>query len=387
MTAANKGLLGAGQKDVLIRVAGAGLLALAGGCTLAPARALGCLLVANFFFVSVSLGALVFIAAQYLSSAGWSVVFRRVPEAMTAYLPAGAVLTAVLLASARILYPWAAPGAAAALGAKAAYLGVWSAAARAAVYWAVWLFFARRLVSLSREQDSSGGAGTTLRAKALSVGFLLCFGATFTLGSVDWLMSLEPKWESTIYPWYIFAGAFEAALAAIIVLVVALRRRGLLTEVNEHHLHDLGKYLFAFSVFWAYLWFSQFLLIWYSNLPEETTFFARRLGGAWGGLFWLMPIVNFAIPFALLLPASRKKREGFLLWAAGLLLAGHWLDLYVLVMPPVLGPRPAFGLLELLAFAGLAAAFLLLFDLAFREAAPVPARDPYLEESVHFEGA
>jgi Ni/Fe-hydrogenase subunit HybB-like protein len=200
-------------------------------------------------------------------------------------------------------------------------------------------------------------------------------------------MSLEPKWYSTIYPWYVFAGAFEAGIAGLVVLLMLLRKRGILTEVNEHHLHNLGKLLFAFSVFWAYLWFSQYLLIWYSNIPEETTFYVRRLSsGAWASLFWLNLVANFGVPFALLLAVSRKKKESLLLGAGVLLLAGHWLDLYMLVMPPVLGASPRLGLLEVLIFAGLAAVYLFLFDRSFAAADPLPVGDPYLQESLHFEG-
>ena len=374
------------QAAALIKTAVAAAVLFAVGAWLSPGRAGAGLLLANVYFVSLALSALVFVAVQNLTSAGWSVLFRRVPEAMTAYLPAGAAATAAIALGARFIYPWAAPDAAAALGGKAVYLNVGMFAARAAVCWAVWLFFARRLVGLSRGQDQSGGVGATRLAAAASAACVVAFAPTFTVASVDWMMSLEPKWTSTLYPWYVFAGTFEGGLAALVALVVLLRRRGAFAQLNEHHLHDLGKYLFAFSCFWAYLWFCQYLLIWYSNIPEETTHFVLRMTPGWQPLFCLNPIVNFVLPFALLLPAKRKKKERTLLAGAGLILAGRALDLYMLIMPPVLGTHPSLGLSEPAAFVGLGALFLLAFDRAFASAAAEPVHDPYLEESRHFAG-
>ena len=381
-----KRLLSAPQAAALTKTAMAAAALFAVGAWLSPERAGAGLLLANFYFISLALAALVFIAIQNLTAAGWPVVLRRVPEAMTAYLPAGAAATAAIALGARFVYPWAAPGAAEALGGKAAYLNVEMFALRAAIIWGAWLFFARRLVGLSRGQDHTGGLGVTRLAVGASAGCVIAFALTFTVASVDWLMSLEPKWTSTLYPWYVFSGTFVGGLAALTMLAVLLRRRGLFASVNEHHLHELGKYVFAFSCFWAYLWFCQYLLIWYANIPDETTHFVLRLTPGWRYLFFLNPIINFVLPFALLLPAKRKRRERTLLMGAAVVLAGRALDLYMLIMPPVLGSRPSLGLAEPAAFVGLAAVFLLAFDRAFASAAPEPVRDPYVEESRHFSG-
>jgi len=379
-------LLTPAESSALLKIAAAAAVLYAVGAKLSPERAGAGLLLANFYFVALALSAFVFIAIHNLASAGWPVLFRRVPEAMLSYLPAGAAITAALVLGARWVYPWAAPGAAEELGAKAAYLNPAMFAARAAAIWLVWLLLARALVGASRAQDAKGGAESVSRAKLLSAVGLVALGPTFTVASVDWLMSMEPHWTSTLYPWYVFAGAFEGGLAALAVLLVVLRRRGFLAKLNEHHLHDLGKYLFAFSCFWAYEWFCQYLLIWYSNIPEETTHYILRSTPGWTPLFWLNPVVNFIVPFFLLLPAKRKKREGTLLLGAALLLAGRALDLYLLIMPAAIGPRPGLGLAEPAAFVLLGALFVLLFDRAFAQAAPEPARDPYLEESRHFAG-
>ena len=355
------------------------------GAWLSPARGSAGLLLANFYFTGAALAALVFVAVQNVSSAGWPALLRRVPESMAAYLPAGAAATVLLLFGTRFLYPWAAPDGAASLGAKAAYLSVGWFGARSFVSWAVWLGFAKVLIGLSRGQDATGDVGATRRAVPISAAFLIAFALTFTMSSVDWLMSLEPKWVSTLYPWLMFSGIFETGLAVLIVLAVLLHRRGLFARLNEHHRHDLGKYLFAFSCFWAYLWFCQYLLIWYSNIPDETTHYVLRSSPAWAPLFWLNPIVNFVLPFGLLLPARRKKREGTLLAGAAVILAGRALDLYLLIEPS-LGSRPGLGLAEPAAFVAAAGVFVLLFDRAFAAAAPEPARDPYIEESRTFSG-
>jgi hypothetical protein len=378
-------LLTRSEAAALTKITAAAAAAFAIDAWFVPARAGAGLLLANFYFTSIALGALVFIAVQNVSSAGWPALLRRVPEAMTAYLPVGAAATALLALGARFLYPWAAPGAAAALGGKAAYLNVGWFSARSAVSWAVWLVFARLLVGLSRGQDASGDVGATRRAVGVSAAFLVAFALTFTISSVDWMMSLEPKWSSTLYPWLLFSGLFETGLAALVALVVVLRRRGLFARLNEHHRHDLGKYLFAFSCFWAYLWFCQYLLIWYSNIPDETMHYVLRSSPGWTLLFWLNPIANFILPFWLLLPARRKKREDVLLAAAAVILAGRALDLYLLVEPS-LGPRPGLGLAEPAAFVAAAGLFVLLFDRAFAAAPAEPARDPYIEESRSFSG-
>jgi len=381
-----RGLLSDWEKRGLKGLLGLGILCFAASLYLGPSRALADPLIGNFYFVSLSLAAACFIAIQYLSSAGWSVVLRRVPEAMTAYLPVGAAVTGVLILAGARLYPWAQPelvAADAALQSKAAYLNLPFFAVRAAIYFAAWSFLIRRLLANSRSQDETGGLEFTRRNRSVSAVYLLVFAFTFTLASIDWTMSLEPHWYSTIYPWFLFAGAFVYALAVMALLVVAVRRRGIVPQISEHHLHDLGKYLFAFSVFWAYLWFSQYLLIWYSNIPEETTFYVRRLAPGWIELFWLNPVVNFATPFFLLLKIRQKRSGRMLLLAGAALAAGHWLNLYLLVMPAVDGAHPLPGPLDIGIFLGFAAVFLLRFDRSLNSAAPVPLRDPLFEESLH----
>ena len=370
-------------RAVLKAVALLSAAAFAAGLRLAPQGAWGSLLLADVFLLSLALAGAVFVALNYLSSSGWATLFRRVPEAMTGALLAGAALTAVLLLGTRTLYPWAGPEAAAdpVLAGKAAWLNRPFFSLRAAAYLALWIALARTLVRRSRLQDASKDPALTARNVGQSALFLVVFAATFTLATIDWLMSLEPRWFSTIYPWYVFSGLFVSGIAGLTALLIALRRRGAYPELNRHHLHDLGKYLFAFSVFWAYLWFSQFLLIWYSNIPEETVHYVLRLSPGWRVLFWLNPLANFAVPFFVLLTVKRKSSERILLAACAVILAGHVLDLHMLIMPSIPGPRPLW--LEADVLAGAAALFLLSFDADFARAGAVPSADPYLSESLH----
>jgi len=342
------------------------------------------LLWANVFFLSLSLGAAVFVAIQNLSSAGWPVAFRRVPEAMTAYLPVGAALTLLLLVGGRGAFPWAAPDAPRFPGAS--YLGLRLLAARTAVFFACWIYFARRLSASFRRRGDAADPAAARPAVRSSAAFLVVFAVTFSLFTVDWLMALEPGWTSTVYPWFVFSGLFEGGMAAMTLLILGLRRRGAYLELNEHHLHNLGKYLFAFSVFWAYLWFCQYLLIWYANIPEETVHYALRTSPAWSPLFWLNPVVNFAAPFALLLSVRGKKSPAVLAGACWVILAGHALDLYLLVMPPLMGGKSLPEISQIVLFVAAGGAFLTMFKRAWAKAPPMPLRDPYLEESLHFDG-
>ncbi|MBI5201342.1 MAG: hypothetical protein HY925_07125 [Elusimicrobia bacterium] len=383
-----RSLLEPGERSALAAAAAVSAAVFLLGLKLSPARAWTDLLLFNVYFLGPSAAALAFIAIQYVAGAGWPTLFRRVPEAMTAYLVPGAALIAALLAGSHQLYHWAHAEAIehdAVLRAKAGWLNLNGWTVRSALALGLWWAFGRAIVLNSRRQDVSGDAALTLRNRGLSAAFLVAYGITFTFASIDWVMSLEPHWYSTMFPWYLFGGCFVQAIAGITLLTLALRRRGLFEELNAHHLHDLGKYLFAFSVFWAYLWFSQFLLIWYSNIPEESAYYAARLSRSWMTLQAANLVLNFVAPFVLLLRASAKKRPGLLAAAALVICAGRALDLYIMTVPALgTGARPHW--LEPAVGLGLGALFLLAFDRAFGAAGPVPVKDPYLVESLHHHG-
>lgn len=368
-------------------LAAAGGAALALGFLVAPDRAWMNLLLASFALVGLGLAGLFFVAFEYVTGAGWSVAFRRVPEAMTALLPAGALGLAAVFLLHPSIYPWTAP-VAGKIEAVAHFKHWWLSRPffllRAAIYLAIWIVLGRAIVRTSRRQDQDGALDHTRRNARLSAIFLVLAGFTVWLASYDWIMSLEPDWSSTIFGVYHFAGMFTSGLAVIILLVIWLSKRGPLHDVvNPAHLQDLGTLLFAFSTFWAYIWFSQYMLIWYANIPEETVYFTRRMHGIWATLFLMNLLLNWAVPFLALLPRRHKRDPAILGKVALVVLAGRWLDLYLSIFPPFTPARPLFGVWELGALAAVAGGSLLLFHRAFCRASPVPLRDPLLAESVH----
>ncbi len=348
----------------------------------APTRTWANLLLVSYYLLGTALAGLVFIALQYVSGAGWSAALRRVPEAMTSVLPYGVAGIILVLLFRSTIYPWV-HGAHDATGFRRAWLNFPFFAGRSLVYAGVWLLFTWLIIHSSRRQDHDADLAHTRRNVRYSAAFLVLFAITFWLASFDWIMSLEPRWASTIFGIYNFAGLFSSGLAAIIVLAIVLQRFGPLDGVlSSAHLHDLGKLLFAFSTFWMYIWFSQFMLIWYANIPQEAVYYVRRMQGAWMPLFLLNMVLNWAIPFLVLLPAKAKKNLGVLLKVAVTVLLGRWLDLYLMVLPPLGGTRPEISAWEIGPAMGMVGLFGLVFFNGMRKASVVPVNDPYLAESL-----
>jgi len=383
MDAAERSFWSARVARTLRAAAGVGLLLTAAGWLLAPARTAAGVLVAAQLLLGLGLGGLVFVAFAYVSKAGWSVALRRVPEAFAGLLPLGAAATALALAGAPVLYEWMGDHHDALLEHKAPWLNAPGFFARAAVFLALWLGFGAAIRRVSRAQDESGDPRLTGRNVVLSTLFLATLMITFSLASFDWIMSIEAHWFSTVFAIYCFSGLFLAALAAITLAAVAAERRGLLPALRADHLHDLGKLTFGFATFWAYIWFCQYMLIWYTNIPEEASYYAVRFGGAWGPLMYANIAVNWLVPFLLLLPRDAKRDRDAMVRVAVLLLAGRVLDLVLLVQPGLLdGPR--FGVWELGPLAAVAAVAALALPRIFRRAPAVPERDPMLAESLHY---
>lgn len=364
-----------------------GAVAAIAGFFLAPQRIWPGLLLASYALVCLGLAGLFFVALQYVTGASWSVAIRRVPEAMSAALPVGAIGMLLVLLARPSLYPWRGGH----LGPAEGYLGfkqVWLSEpfflARALFYLVLWLVFRALLLRTSRRQDSTGAFTETQRNIRLGTAFVVLFGISFWLASYDWVMSLEPEWYSTIFGVYNFAGLFESGLAAIAFLVVWLRSSALRHTVTRDHLQDLSTLLFAFATFWMYIWFSQYMLIWYANLPEETSYFIRRVHGLWGALFVFNVVLNWAVPFLVLLPRANKRNPRVLAATAVVVLVGRALDLYFMILPPFAGARPVLGLWELGILSGVVGLFGLTVLRALRQAPLVPIGDPYLGESLHY---
>ncbi len=380
----------AGATRGLKIAAGLGAAALFASMVLGPAhqqRAWANLLLASFGLLGFALAGLFFVAVTYLSGATWSVVLRRVPEALARLVPVGGAALLAVLVLKPSLYPWAYPSPDLA-EVMHGFKGVWLSRpfflARSAVYLILWSVFALALVRNSRRQDEDHNFSHTTRNIRLSAGFTVVFAATFWLASFDWIMSLEPRWYSTIFGIYNFAGIFSSGLAVIVVLVAWLSARGPLRGfIQEAHLHDLGKLLFAFSCFWMYIWFSQYMLIWYANIAEETSYFVTRMQGAWKPLFILNMLLNWGIPFGVLLHRGAKRSAKVLTIVALIILAGRWLDLYLMILPPFSFRQAVFGLPEAGAILLLAGGLGLAVVRALQAAPVLPLGDPRLEESLH----
>jgi hypothetical protein len=311
-----------------------------------PAEGWSGILTAALFGIMLALGGALFVAIQAAASARWWLPYGSVPLTLARTLPAPAVaLASCFLFGLEPLYSWARPGAAAAselLQKKEAWLNAPLFLARAAVIVGLWLSLIgalhQRFAAFARDASAANGQ----RLGRAGVAFLIVYAVTQSVAAWDWSMSLEPEWFSTMYAVYVFAGTFLAGIAAVTLLTLMLERAGLLTPPLEPQArHDLGKLLFGFATFWAYIWFCQYMLIWYANLPEETGHYAARLSRGWSMLFYLNPILSWVAPFVILLSAGAKRHAPTLAQVAIVVLLGRWLDCYLLVAPAA-GPAPAF---------------------------------------------
>jgi len=360
-----------------------GLAAAVYGVIANPERAWPNLLVDGFYVTSLGVSAMFFLAAQRATGARWSASLRRIPEAFMPVLPVAFFLIMALFFGRHFLYVWSRPGAMAGgpmFAGRAQYLQPAWVYTRMFIVFAAWFFFAWMFRKTSLEQDRQPDQGLVLHKKLTryAVMFVPVFAFTLTIGAFDWLISADPRWFSTMYAVYVFAGTFVQGIAAVTLAVVLLKERGLMQDsVSNHQLHDLGKLLFAFSTFWAYIWVCQYLLIWYGNIPEEVTHYVSRTNGPWLYLFALNLIANWVVPFLVLLSVRAKCTTKVLKAITVLILCGRWLDLYLLVTPSV-WTAPKFGFLEIAIAAGYLSLLFLVFVRSVSSAPLVPAHDPIL---------
>jgi len=353
-----------------------GGLSLVAGFLLTPQRTWLNVLLASNFLIGLGLGGLLLVALHYVTGARWSLPLLRLPEAMTAVLPVASVgLIAVLLCC-----PWLYAAPASADVSESPLHRLWLNRAfflaRSLVYIAIWIAFAEAIVGNSRRQDKDRDRGRTEKNLRLSALFLVVFGITCWLSSTDWLMALERNWASTIFGVYNFSGLFLSALAFEVILVIWLKRqRSMQGVVNANHLHDLGTLLFGMSCFWMYTWYCQYMLIWFVNNPEETTYLRVRWRGAWPVWMFLDLALNWAIPFVVLLFRSAKRTPWLLGTVALLVLAGRWVDLSFMILPTQEDAYQQPGLLEGGLLLGTVGIFLLVVYRGLRKAPLVPLHE------------
>jgi len=348
-------------------------------------------LVSFLFFLSLALGALFFVLIQYATQGGWGIVLRRIGETTFATLPVLAALFLPVYFGLHDLYEWSHADAVehdALLRWKAPFLNVPFFLIRAALYFGLWSFIAILYYRGSSGQDVTGDPGVSARLRRFAGPAIIVLALTQTFASIDWIMSLTPHWYSTMFGVYFFAGSFVGFIALLSVVVVATRGAGLLdTVISADHLQDVGKFLFAFTAFWAYISFSQFFLMWYGNLPEETIFYKARMEGSWMQVSVLLLAGHFVAPFFYLMGRSVKRNGATLAVGGAWLLIMHFVDLYWQVMPTLHPEGLSPSLLDVAALVTVGGCFVATASWLMRRHALVPLRDPRLAESLAFENA
>lgn len=347
-------------------------------------------LVAVLFWLTFAIGSLFFVLVHHATKAGWGIVVRRLAENVAATIPLLFVLFALpVFFGMRDLYHWADPEAVAhdhILQGKQAYLNPGFFWLRAILYFALWSGLALWFRGTSRRQDATGDQELSRRMIRASYPALIVFALSVTFAAFDWIMSLDPHWYSTIFGVVFFAGCVICAFAGLTVLALALTRSGYLRHsITVEHFHDLGKLLFTFMIFWSYTSFSQFFLIWYGNIPEETVWFLERLQGGWKPLTIALALGHFGLPFLFLVQRTVKRSRTLLLLGASWMLLVHLLDLHWQVMPALHGGGPGFLMAELAALVGVGGVMLAALGWLLVGAPLVPVRDPRLLESLAFE--
>ena len=383
------GLLGVGILSVII-----GFFIYGMGDEEGKTRFWATLLQNSVYFLLVVNAAMFFICATTLALGAWQMSFRRVTEAISvAVIPVGIITFIILMClvfgKQHHIYHWLTPEGDRVLEGKSGFLNPTFFTVYTTLTVALWIILGMKMRSLSRSLDNNPIQSVeegrsyiyknTVWASLYIVWFALTVASTVPW---LWLMSINAHWYSTMYSWYTFASSFVAGIALITLFVIYLKNKGYLEVVNEEHLHDLGKFMFAFSIFWTYLWFSQFMLIWYANIPEETIYFQPRVHGVYKGIFWLNFIINFLAPILILMRRSSKRNYTTVTFMAVLLLFGHWLDFYQMVFA---GPFSEHVTMNLFDF-GVAAGFVgLIMFVTGNELAKRPlfaSNHPFFKETI-----
>lgn len=346
--------------------------------------------VAALFFMLISLGVLTFYAIQHAAQAGWSPVLFRVMEAITSYLVPGAIIVYVILVLSGLhfnhLFVWMDPEVVkhdALIQGKSGYLNVPFFLIRAAIFMGGWIAYRHFTRKNSLLMDQTNDATYYKKNFKLSAGYLAFFLVSESMMSWDWIMSVDPHWYSTLFGWYVFASFFVSGITVIALVTLYLKSRGYLEYVSDSHMHDLAKFMFGISVFWTYLWFSQFMLIWYANIPEEVTYFKTRIED-YNLPFFGMVVMNFIFPFLILINTDFKRVPWIISMAGIVILCGHYLDFHNMIYPATVGDQWFIGVSELSSIAFFAGLFIFVVFTTLAKESLVPEGNPLIEESKHF---
>nr|WP_315173633.1 quinol:cytochrome C oxidoreductase [uncultured Flavobacterium sp.] len=346
--------------------------------------------VACIFFMLLSLGTLAFYAIQQVAQAGWSPVLFRVMQGITAYLPVGSIIFFIILVLCGLhfnhLFIWLDPEVVAhdkIIQTKAGYLNFPFWIIRAGIFllgWNAYRYFSRKNCLAQDESDDNTFYKKNFK---MSAGFLVFFIVTESIMSWDWIMSIDPHWFSTLFGWYVFASFFVSGITMICMITLYLKSKGYLEHVNTSHIHDLAKFMFGISVFWTYLWFSQFMLIWYANIPEEVTYFVTRIQD-FNLPFFGAVAMNFLFPVLILINTDFKRITWVLVMAGTVILFGHYIDFFNMIMPGTVGDQWFIGVPEISSILFFLGLFIYVVFTALTKAPLLPKRNPFIEESKHF---
>jgi hypothetical protein len=346
--------------------------------------------VACIFFMLISLGVLAFYAIQQVAQAGWSPVLFRVMQGITAYLPVGSIIFFVFLILCGFhfnhLFIWLDPEVVAAdkiIANKSGYLNFPFWIIRATIFllgWNAYRYFSRKNCLAQDEANDNSFYKKNFNISAI---FLVFFIVTESIMSWDWIMSIDPHWSSTLFGWYVFASFFVSGITTICLISLYLKSKGYLEYVNSSHIHDLAKFMFGFSVFWTYLWFSQFMLIWYANIPEEVTYFVTRIE-LYNLPFFGAVVMNFLFPILILINTDFKRITWILVMAGTVILLGHYVDFFNMIMPSAVGDQWFIGIVEIGSVFFFLGLFIFVVFTALTKAPLLPKRNPFIEESKHF---
>ena len=353
------------------------------------------LLLMAYYFACVCMSGTFFLAVQYVAQAGWSASILRVPQAMAKTLPIAAVILVVIISAGlythNLYHHWHADGLTdpnspnydSLIAGKSVFLNVPFFLGRQVVFLGIYSIFSIMFVKFSYNEDLAGGLNSYRKSFKNACIFLVIYGFTTPIFAFDTIMSLEAHWFSTMFGWYNFAAMWVSSLATIAIIIILLRRAGYMQWVNNSHLHNLGQFIFGFSIFWTYVWFAQFLLIYYANMPEETVYFYKRFE-CYKFWFFLNIAMNFLAPVLLLMDRDNKRTDAKLLFVSIVVLLGHWVDYYQMIMPgAVEDGHNGFGIVEI----GIALGFVGLFTftvLTSLSKKPLIAKNhPLLQESLH----
>ncbi len=350
------------------------------------------LLLNNYYFLQLAIGASFFLALQYITQSGWSSAFKRIPESMSAYIPIAAIFMIILIFGVRVLYSWVEPEAhnfdshqLHLIHHKSGYLNETFFIVRLVLYFAVWIVMTRLLRKFSLKEDMEGGLVYFEKSEFYSKVYIFTLALTFSLATFDWLMTLEPTWYSTIYSLKNFVAAFFHGSNIIVLIVLIMHSYGYFSFINNAHWGDFSKYVFILSIIWAYFWFSQYLLIWYANIPEETTYYVERMEGPWKVNFYVNLALNWLVPFMILLPNYFARKKFILAFVILCTVVGQYTDLYEQIMPGTTGVF-RIGFVEVGTFLGFAGLFAYIFMRTLSNASLIPENHPLLQESLKHSG-